>query len=109
MTDKPTASNTHTPDELAQILTRRTALSRTPEAFGEAIIRTSLVEAAELFKTGKAVDGTVEFGATIRIHVVPDPSGIDPCFEECISIGRKRAVQCYIECNAPIPSGLAAR
>lgn len=95
--------------ELEQILMRRSTLSRTPEAFGEAIIRTSLVEAAELFKTGKAVDGTVEFSATIRIHVVPDPSGIDPCFELCLSYERKTALQCYIECNAPRPPGLAAR
>ncbi len=95
--------------ELEQILMRRSTLSRTPEAFGEAIIRTSLVEAAELFKTGKAVDGTVELSATIRIHVVRDPSDIDPCFEECISIGRQSAVQCYIECNAPRPRGLTAR
>ena len=87
--------------ELEQILMRRTTLSRTPEAFGEAIIRTSLVEAAKLFKTGKAVDGTVEFNATIRIRVVQDPNNIDICFEECMSIGRKSAVQCYIECNAP--------
>ncbi len=103
MRDKSTEGKTHTNEELAQILVRRTAVSRTAEAFGEAIIRTSLREAAELFKEGKAVDGTVELAATIRIHFVPDPSSVDPCFEECISIGRKSALQCYIECNAPLP------
>ena len=92
-----------TNEELAEILVRRTAVSRTSEAFGEAVIRTSFSEAAELFRDGKVVDGAVEFPATVRVRVVPDPSGIDPCFEQCISIGRKSAVKCYIECNAPIP------
>ncbi len=93
-------------DTLVKVLQQRAGLARSVEAFGEAIIRASLLEAAQLVKEGKTVDGTVEFSARVFFRFVPDPNSIDVSFEECMSIGRQTATQCYVEAHAPRPAGL---
>lgn len=101
MSDKQADRPTHTQEELAGVLLRRATLARSVEAFGEAIVRASLVEAAQMIKEGKGLNGTVEFPAKVWIRFVPDPNNIDVQFEECMSIGRQTALQCYIESHAP--------
>lgn len=90
-----------TQEQLAKLLLRRTTLARSAEAFGEAIVRASLAEAAALVREGKAVNGVVEFPARVVIRFMPDPGSIDVKFEECMSFGRQSALQCYIESHAP--------
>ena len=109
MSDKGTEGATCAQAELASILLRRATLARSVEAFGEAIVRTSLLEAAQLIKEGKAANGMVELPAKIWIRFVPDPATIDVQFEECMSIGRQTALQCYVESHAPRPSDLKPR
>lgn len=107
MSDKRTNQSKISKEELAGLLLRRANLARSVESFGEAIVRTSLVEAAHLIKEGKALKGTVQLPVKIWVRFVPDPNGIDVQFEECMSIGRQSALQCYIEANAPSPPALS--
>lgn len=109
MSDKQPDRPTHAQEELAGILLRRATLARSVEAFGEAIVRMSLLETAQLLKEGKGLNGMVELPAKIWIRFVPDPNGIDVQFEECMSIGRQTALQCYIESHAPRPPALKPR
>ena len=88
-------------DVVAEALQRRARVSRTVKGFGEAIVRASLLETAQLVKDGKVIGGTVEIPARIFIRIVPDPNNIDVKFEECMSIGRQTALQSYVDSHAP--------
>jgi hypothetical protein len=62
-----------------------------------------MLEAAQLVKEGKAVNGAVEVPVKVFIRYIPDPASINVRFEECLAVGRQTALQCYIESNAPRP------
>jgi hypothetical protein len=94
---------------MASLLLQRVTLAHSTDAFGEAIVRASMLEAARLVKEGKAVNGAVEFPVRVFIRYIPDPAKIDVKFEECMEIGRQSALQCYIEANAPRPPAVKIR
>ena len=96
-------------DTLVAVLQERAGMTRSAAAFGESIVRASLLETAQLIKEGKAERGVAEFTARVVVRFVPDPNNIDVHFEECIAIGRQTAMQCYIESNAPRPPALKHR
>jgi hypothetical protein len=75
------------------------------EELGRAIVQQAAAAGAKELGAGKKIGSAMD--VTFRFTMRDRKNLPDACFEDCTATGRRTALQCYVQCNAPQPPAAA--